>query len=254
MLLTFLLTSYVAKRMTSRIGTARKLAVGASWVPLVSAGCSAIAYLGALVIALYYHQFEPDSSKFGYSGEWLYPVSQLVDGSYHTRSFVQIMLAIGLGPKLLLTLLWAVVYSSRRSPLSATMAIGLTRCLFHVLSVYVTISDSHSCHDMARIGYLVMSGVWYLWIYRLDRRSVTHPEAAGYRKRILGCMAVIFLLMAHYFSEHRMSQVVGAYSKNALCEWAIVFLDILFELSCAPDFENITLTISPRKHALLDKV
>lgn len=204
------------------------------------------------MIALFLHQFEPDASKFGYEGEWLYPVSQLIDASYHERSFVQILLAIGLGPKIFLAFLWALVYG--KSAVNGTLAIGLGRCLTHVLSTYISYSDCHEWHDMARIGYMLLSCMWYVCIIKYDVKGATNGESTKLRSRLFLAIIVLSVIMAHYFSQHRMYQVPGALSKDALCEWAIVFLDILFELSCARDFEHISVKISRRRHSLVEKV
>jgi hypothetical protein len=225
-------------------GAKRRLcAVNGKWIAFAHTAFGGLAFVGTLFIAVCLGHVSPKNGDlFGYGSEWLLPVSKLTGYSYRERSFFQIMIAIASGPRFVLVFLWYLVLrASQDSMANIMLIVGLARTFACGGFVYVTTSDDHSWHDMARITYITLTVGWVFGLVKYG--PLKDGSSSMLRRRIAIAMMIVFALMGHYFSQHRVYQVPGAYSKYALLEWILVTLDIAFDAASIKDLDALEIRL-----------
>lgn len=120
----------------------------------------------------------------------------------------------------------------------------MSRLISRLTTAFVPIGDDHDTHDLARVLYGAFSCVWMVGLTKWSRD--TDSSAAVYRQRrnCLYAYTAAFMLLVHYFSEHRLYNTPGAFGRYCVLEWLLVFIDAAFDGLAVTEFGGIALQVA----------
>ncbi|KAH8923686.1 hypothetical protein BT69DRAFT_1349992 [Atractiella rhizophila] len=202
-------------------------------------------FVSALVFGLWFHYKKIVKNQYhGYPQEWWPSVSATIGDWYPERSVFQILIAFASGPRLLLLALFYISSSSSFTSSSLpkwTVLAGFIRTLMCAGWVYITSTDDHDWHDIYMISYMVLTIPWMYGCTTLTAPSLPHIK----KRRILvaGTFFGTIVPLIYLFIQHKVHRVAGAYSKYAICEWTLVFSDVIFDSLTSEEFSRFKLTI-----------
>ena len=99
--------------------------------------------------------------------------------------------------------------------------------------------DAADVHDFAMIAYIVLTLPWMLGSIALT----SHRSSARYRKVVCGSFFGALPILIYLYIEHKVRRLPGAYSRYAIFEWSLIFLDIAFDGLAAIDFASIEIRV-----------
>ncbi|KAI0315188.1 Frag1/DRAM/Sfk1 family-domain-containing protein [Amylostereum chailletii] len=217
------------------MATPSVVTVRASSIALLHTTLSFAAFLGALFVGcrLHYKKIVKNDVA-GWPQEWFPSVSATIGDWYPERNLFQFLIAVNSGPRFAVLLL-SYLLSRKLYPIRSTILLftGLVRTVSCGGWVFVTSSDNHNVHDFFMILYIVCNLPW-MWggLYAGGRKAV--------RWRALYASAFWLSLfpMLFFFIEHKARRKPGAYTRYALFEWSLIFLDILYDSTIISHFKE----------------
>lgn len=200
------------------------------------------AFLAALVVGcwLHYHKIVENSS-FGYPDEWFPSVSATIGDRYPERSIFQILIAVTSGPRFLL-LLFNFIRLYKKN--SVVPYVGLVSGVIRTFTcggwVYITSTDDHDWHDIFMIAYIVLTIPWTVCITKLSTKG-----SKVRRGRASTALAFFSMLvpLVYWFIQHKVHVRPGAYSVYAYFEWALILLDVGFDVWSVIDFAEMEIVL-----------
>lgn len=181
------------------------------------------------------------NEHYGYPDEWFPSVSATIGDRYPERSIFQVLIAVTSGPRFALVALWYLLTAQNGTFAPKFVAfVGLTRTFLCGGWVYVTSTDDHGWHEIFMILYLVFTLPWTLGCIAL---SPMNKKAIKHRKILAGLFFGTLVPLIHYFIQHKVHRVPGAYTKYAFFEWSLILFDIGFDFATAYDFAGLDLRI-----------
>ncbi|KAK3813176.1 MAG: calcofluor white hypersensitive protein [Benniella sp.] len=216
-------------------------------VPLLHTIFGASAFILAFLIGCYAHYYKiVKNDVAGYPDEWFPSVSSTTGDWYPERNICQIFIALTSGPRLMLCYLWYLL-AVRNVPANGSK--GFAKFLFandfiRTVScggwVYITSSDDHFIHDVAMIVYLVCT------IPHVLGTIMTAPQnrkAQQYRKLFGSTFFGVMVPMVHFFIQHKVHRIPGAYTYYAFFEWSLIVSDLAFDAVALLDFDTFELRV-----------
>ncbi|KAF9272744.1 hypothetical protein BGZ68_002124, partial [Mortierella alpina] len=205
------------------------------------------AFILAFIIGCYAHYYKiVKNGVAGYPDEWFPSVSATTGDWYPERNICQIFIALAAGPRLILCFLWYIL-STRNVPASGSK--GFAKFLFVndvVRSVacggwvFVTSSDDHDIHDIAMIVYLLCT---IPHVVGTIKTAPQNPKSMQYRKLFSYTFFGALIPMVHFFIQHNVHRIPGAYTHYAFFEWSLIFSDLAFDAVCMIDFAAFELRV-----------
>lgn len=165
-------------------------------------------------------------------------------GSYFPeRSAFQFVAALVSGVRITFVIIWYLLIRSPSSRVPQWVFVtGILRTCAVGGIIYVPSVDDHDMHDIFLTAYLSLTLVWFWSMVHLSQ-SKAQEKTHLYRTRIAKWYCLLFIPLLHYFTQHRLYQVPGAYSKYAIFEWLAVALDLLFDAVATVEFESLELRV-----------
>ncbi|ODQ79445.1 hypothetical protein BABINDRAFT_22805, partial [Babjeviella inositovora NRRL Y-12698] len=218
----------------------------AVWISYAHTVFAYSAFFSALIVGcLLHYEKIVENSLYGYPDEWFPSVSAAIGDRYPERSLFQLLIALTAGPRfLMILLLFLRLHNPQKTTSSYVLLVsGLVRTFTCGGWVYITSSDDHDFHDIFMIAYIVLTIPWTVAVCRLT------PSGGIKRARVATCLAFFFTLvpLVYFFIQHKVHVVAGAYSIYAYFEWALILLDIGFDIFTMYDFDGLTVEISEGK-------
>ncbi|KAI8982030.1 Frag1/DRAM/Sfk1 family-domain-containing protein [Mycotypha africana] len=227
----------------SLLKTVATLHDGRSWYEYITA-----AFFLALIVgcSTYYYKIV-ENEYFGYPQEWFPSVSAATGDRYPARAIFQILIALTSGPRFLIVGLWYyyTTYSIRSSSIlfgKFLLAVGLSRTVSSGGWVYITSTDDHRVHDIAMVFYVLCTLPWQFGV--LYTSSPLNKRANKLRKYLILAFFGTLPFMIHFFIQHKIHRVPGAYTLYALLEWSLILYDVAFDAMTLYDFENLELRLT----------
>ncbi|KAI0749855.1 Frag1/DRAM/Sfk1 family-domain-containing protein [Daedaleopsis nitida] len=202
------------------------------------------AFLSSLFIgcALHYKKIVKNGVA-GYPEEWFPSVSATIGDWYPERNIFQVLIALNSGPRLALVALQYYLHRNVSSSIPGfLLLVGILRTLSCGGWVYITSSDDHDVHDVLMISYIVLNVPWMLGSW-----SCTPPHHTAARRRRRWTSIAFFasiIPMIHFFIQHKVDRIPGAYTRYSFFEWSLIFFDILYDSSAELDFRTADLKIT----------
>ncbi|ORZ04605.1 hypothetical protein BCR41DRAFT_379067 [Lobosporangium transversale] len=118
-------------------------------------------------------------------------------------------------------------------------------------SVSATTGDWYPERNICQIFIALTSGprllLCYLW-YLLTVRNVPangskEPQSLRYRKFFAYSFFGALIPMVHFFIQHNVHRIPGAYTYYAFFEWSLIISDLAFDAVCLIDFQTFELRI-----------
>ncbi|ORZ19936.1 Frag1/DRAM/Sfk1 family protein [Lobosporangium transversale] len=216
-------------------------------VPLAHTIFGGSAFLLALAIGCYGHYYKIVKNGIaGYPDEWFPSVSATTGDWYPERNICQIFIALTSGPRLLLCYLWYLL-TVRNVPANGSK--GFAKFLFindfiRTVAcggwVYITSSDDHDIHDIAMILYLLCT---VPHVIGTIKTAPQNPQSLRYRKFFAYSFFGALIPMVHFFIQHNVHRIPGAYTYYAFFEWSLIISDLAFDAVCLIDFQTFELRI-----------
>ncbi|KAF9158827.1 hypothetical protein BGX21_011207 [Mortierella sp. AD011] len=216
-------------------------------IPLAHTIFGASAFILALLIGCYGHYYKiVKNGVAGYPDEWFPSVSSATGDWYPERNICQIFIALTSGPRLMLCYLWYLL-TVRNIPVNGSK--GFAKFLFtnDVIRtvacggwVYVTSSDDHDIHDIAMIVYLLCT---IPHVIGTIKTAPQIPKAQQYRKLFAYTFFGALVPMIHFFIQHNIHRIPGAYTYYAFFEWSLIISDLAFDAVALIDFNTLELRI-----------
>ncbi|KIJ14203.1 hypothetical protein PAXINDRAFT_163399 [Paxillus involutus ATCC 200175] len=167
----------------------------------------------------------------GYPEEWFPSVSATIGDWYPERNIFQILIAMTSGPRFALVFLQYLLTRTPHSSLASWVFFaGIIRTLACGGWVYITSNDDHDVHDVLMVLYIVCSVPWMLG--GIMCTPVAHVQAR--MRRFFGSL----FPMIYFFLQHKVQRIPGAYTRYSFFEWALVFLDVLYDSISGNDFDT----------------
>ncbi|KAI0048975.1 hypothetical protein FA95DRAFT_1604785 [Auriscalpium vulgare] len=203
------------------------LTLRGSTVARIHTVLSFVAFSSALLLgsALHFQKIVKNDVA-GWPQEWFPSVSATIGDWYPERNLFQILIALTSGPRFALLALSHLL--NRTASTSSLPAILLVTGIVRTLScggwVYITSSDDHDVHDVLMILYIACNIPW-MWGGALLAQGKIR------RRRILVASAFWLSLipMVHFFVQHKVHRIPGAYTRYAFFEWSLIFTDVLYD-------------------------
>lgn len=217
--------------------------LNASWIAVAHGLCAYSAFFSALIVGcwLHYHKIVQNAS-YGYPDEWFPSVSAAIGDRYPERSLFQVLIALTAGPRFLLVFFNFIILHQQLLVASyVLLATGITRTFTCGGWVYITSTDDHDWHDIFMIAYIILTVPWTILV------SVLSPKGSKVKKGRLLTAITFFLTLiplVYFFIQHKVHVVAGAYSRYAYFEWALIILDVAFDLWSFMDFSQIEIQLS----------
>lgn len=215
-----------------------------SWAHTI---CASSAFLVALIVgvSLHYHKIV-ENAHYGYPDEWFPSVSATIGDRYPERSIFQILIALTSGPRFLLLLLSYIrLYDSNRKRFCIFGVVcGVIRTVTCGGWVYITSTDDHDAHDVFMISYIVLT---IPWEYYVISSTPKRTNLRNYRFWTSLAFFSMLIPLIHFFIQHKVHRIAGAYSIYAYFEWSLIILDILFDSWSALDFKDLTINLNSTK-------
>ncbi|KAF9926758.1 hypothetical protein BGZ67_007964 [Mortierella alpina] len=216
-------------------------------VPLAHTVFGGSAFILAFIIGCYAHYYKiVKNGVAGYPDEWFPSVSATTGDWYPERNICQIFIALAAGPRLILCFLWYLL-STRNVPAAGSK--GFAKFLFAndvVRSVacggwvFVTSSDDHDIHDIAMIVYLLCT---IPHVVGTIKTAPQNPKSMQYRKLFAYTFFGALIPMVHFFIQHNVHRIPGAYTYYAFFEWSLIISDLAFDAVCMIDFAAFELRV-----------
>ncbi|XP_012559319.1 post-GPI attachment to proteins factor 2 isoform X1 [Hydra vulgaris] len=155
-----------------------------------------------------------------------------------------------------------VAASFFRSLVKFAVAVNLLEITSLILLTYVSSTDNYEFHKWSFIGFILFSFMFmvttsYLFL-KLGRIKQSKKNYFSLRQKMifLTLKLMFFFLTMYFFVRHNKNCEPGIYSLFALCEYAVVTLNILFHGTALIDFRGVYIEIpingiqcSTSKHA-----
>ncbi|CAN6669029.1 hypothetical protein TRVA0_041S00540 [Trichomonascus vanleenenianus] len=229
--------------------------VNAKWVAYAQVVFSIGAFASALATALLFDYRESvKTALFEFPQEFFPSVTAVTGEKYPEKSFFQVFTAITSGARFLSVVIWYLLTRSRRLG-----GVGLLRILAGGGFTFITPEDDHDWHDFAMFSYVMLSIAWMAGVLYYGPRTVKEapplhnletemsiPKAHTLRRRLLQAIILIQIPLGHFFIQHKLYQKPGAYSMYALCEWAVVAIDVAFDYTSVAEFKCLDFDILVR--------
>ncbi|KAH8100162.1 Frag1/DRAM/Sfk1 family-domain-containing protein [Cristinia sonorae] len=202
------------------------------------------AFLSALFIAtsLHYKQIVKNGVA-GYPDEWFPSVSATIGDWYPERSIFHILIALNSGPRFILVLLqYHLQRSTGYNRAGFLLGTGLLRTLACGGWVYISSTDDHDWHDILMIVYLVLNIPWMFG--GIAATQAAHALARRRRKLYAYSFFTAILPMVHFFIQHKVHHIPGAYTKYSIFEWSLIILDIMYDSVVAQDLKAVNLQVA----------
>ncbi|KAG0005638.1 hypothetical protein BGZ80_009809 [Entomortierella chlamydospora] len=216
-------------------------------IPLAHTIFGASAFILAFVIGCYGHYYKiVKNGVAGYPDEWFPSVSATTGDWYPERNICQIFIALTSGPRLMLCYLWYLL-TVRNIPANGSK--GFAKFLFtnDVIRtvacggwVYITSSDDHDIHDIAMIVYLLCT---IPHVVGTIKTAPQIPKAQQYRKLFAYTFFGALVPMVHFFIQHNVHRIPGAYTYYAFFEWSLIISDLAFDAVALIDFNTLEFRI-----------
>ncbi|OLY80878.1 Protein CWH43 [Smittium mucronatum] len=232
--------------------------INASWISILHT-----LFASSLVVGYKLHFYKiVKNEHYAYPEEWFPSVSSTIGDWYPERNIFHTLIALTCPPRLMLLFTWYFACTTPKFSQGKTryptilFAVGFLRTLTCGGWVYVTSSDDHDIHDIAMISYMVLTIPYMIMtigsgsrLTLLSRADVSLSNKVSFYRKItsISFFAVI-VPMAYYFLQHKVSHVAGAYTIYAFHEWALIFLDILFDSFSYYEFQFVDYAISPNQN------
>ncbi|KCV69857.1 hypothetical protein H696_03329 [Fonticula alba] len=176
-----------------------------------------------------------------YPVEWFPSISATIGDYYPQRSVFQYLMATAAFPRFAMML---ADYSA--SPPGflrlVILLLAFTRALSAGGWTYVTSSDSSFPHELAMAVYLLSSITFH--ILNLD------PNRSRLHLVLRAAVPVLFLTAvgvgAHFYIQHKVHRVGGAYSRYAVAEWSLILIDVLGDHLANYHLTGVRLTFTDR--------
>ncbi|KAF8979122.1 hypothetical protein BGZ46_005797 [Entomortierella lignicola] len=216
-------------------------------IPLAHTIFGASAFILAFVIGCYGHYYKiVKNGVAGYPEEWFPSVSATTGDWYPERNICQIFIALTSGPRLMLCYLWYLLVV-RNIPLKGSKGFAnflLVNDIVRTVAcggwVYVTSSDDHDIHDIAMIVYLLCT---IPHVVGTIKTAPQIPRAQQYRKFFAYTFFGALVPMVHFFIQHNVHRIPGAYTYYAFFEWSLIISDLAFDAVCLIDFQTFEFRI-----------
>ncbi|KAF9340641.1 hypothetical protein BGZ91_000981 [Linnemannia elongata] len=221
--------------------------IPASTIPYAHTIFGASAFVFALIIGCYGHYYKIVTNGVAtYPDEWFPSVSATTGDWYPERNICQILIALASGPRLMICYLWYLLIL-RNVPTSGSDSFAkflFTNDVIRTIAcggwVYVTSSDDHGIHDFAMIIYLLCT---VPHVIGTMKSAPQNPRAQKLRRRFAYSFFGALVPMVHFFIQHNVHRVPGAYTYYALFEWSLIFSDLAFDAVCMIDFEAFEIRV-----------
>ncbi|KAH7048632.1 Frag1/DRAM/Sfk1 family-domain-containing protein [Linnemannia elongata] len=221
--------------------------IPASTIPYAHTIFGASAFVFALIIGCYGHYYKIVTNGVAtYPDEWFPSVSATTGDWYPERNICQILIALASGPRLMICYLWYLLIL-RNVPTSGSDSFAkflFTNDVIRTIAcggwVYVTSSDDHGIHDFAMIIYLLCT---VPHVIGTMKSAPQNPRAQKLRRRFAYSFFGALVPMVHFFIQHNVYRVPGAYTYYALFEWSLIFSDLAFDAVCMIDFEAFEIRV-----------
>ncbi|KAF9960842.1 hypothetical protein BGZ72_005678 [Mortierella alpina] len=216
-------------------------------VPLAHTVFGGSAFILAFIIGCYAHYYKiVKNGVAGYPDEWFPSVSATTGDWYPERNICQIFIALAAGPRLILCFLWYLL-STRNVPASGSKGFAKFLLANDVLRsvacggwVFVTSSDDHDIHDIAMIVYLLCT---IPHVVGTIKTAPQNPKSMQYRKLFAYTFFGALIPMVHFFIQHNVHRIPGAYTYYAFFEWSLIISDLAFDAVCMIDFAAFELRV-----------
>lgn len=212
------------------------------WVAYAHGMFAYSAFVAALVVGCWLHYYKiVENSSFGYPDEWFPSVSAAIGDRYPERSIFQVLIALTAGPRfLLLAFNFIRLYKKGSVVPYVAFVSGVVRTFTCGGWVYITSTDDHDWHDIFMIAYIVLTIPWTVCITRLS------PVGSKVRRgRAFTSISFFGTLvpLVYWFIQHKVHVRPGAYSVYAYFEWALILLDIGFDMWSVIDFADMEIAL-----------
>lgn len=181
-------------------------------------------------------------------------VTTIVGRYFPERAAFQLVAAITGGIRFTVVVIWYLLI--RPDPIDSSsdlskfnsrvpvlvFSVGLLRAFALGGLIYIPVVDDHDMHDFCLTVYLSLTLVWFFSLIQLTKRA-GNGVSSMYRRRIAMGYCVLFVPLLHYFTQHKLYQVAGAYSKYAVFEWIALALDLGFDLVAVVEFEGLEIRV-----------
>ncbi|KAF9429601.1 hypothetical protein BGZ76_001177 [Entomortierella beljakovae] len=216
-------------------------------IPLAHTIFGASAFIFALIVGCYAHYYKiVKNGVAGYPDEWFPSVSATTGDWYPERNICQILIALTSGPRLMLCYLWYLLVV-RNIPAHGSKGFAKFLCINDIVRtvacggwVYVTSSDDHDIHDIAMIVYLVCT---IPHVIGTIKTAPQIPSAQKYRRIFAYSFFGALVPMVHFFIQHNIHRIPGAYTYYAFFEWSLIISDLAFDAVCLIDFQTFEFRI-----------
>ncbi|KAF9105486.1 hypothetical protein BGX27_009591 [Mortierella sp. AM989] len=216
-------------------------------IPLAHTIFGASAFILAFVIGCYAHYYKiVKNGVAGYPDEWFPSVSATTGDWYPERNICQIFIALASGPRLMLCYLWYLLVV-RNIPANGSKSFAKFLCINDIVRtvacggwVFVTSSDDHDVHDIAMIVYLLCT---IPHVVGTIKTAPQVPKAQQYRKLFAYTFFGALIPMVHFFIQHNVHRIPGAYTYYAFFEWSLIISDLAFDAVCLIDFKTFEFRI-----------
>lgn len=180
-------------------------------------------------------------------------ISALTGIDFPERSIYQIFSAIAAGPRIVFLLTWyKLVEQILPSYGKLSLVVGVVRLLFAGGCIYVTETDDGYTYDLSRIAYVFLGIIWYAIICKFSREALKDQKANkimqnwAYRTRryIVSAFLGSLILAIHFYTQHRIYHIAGAYVKYQFFEWVVVALDLAFDSVAYVEFSKLRIDVA----------
>lgn len=204
--------------------------------------CAYLAFLAALAVGVYLHYEQiVENSVCGYPDEWFPLVLATIGDWYPERLVFQILIALTATPRFtfLGLLFWRLFRAERSAAAWTFLVAGVVRLFTAGGWVYITLSDDHDAHDVFMIAYIVLTIPYDVAVVRASVDPLTK------KLRVASALAFFGTLvpLVYWFIQHKVHERKGAYSVYAYFEWALILLDVLFDVWAYRDLLDVQVTV-----------
>ncbi|KAH7731807.1 post-GPI attachment to protein factor 2 [Aphelenchoides avenae] len=209
------------------------------------AGLPMSALVICILVSITLHWDEATRTHCGVTN-WLPSVSAAVASYAPERYIWRLLIGIHGAPRL------ALAFASSLFSLACSVACALNvfEVLFLLLLTSISSIEDYFLHKMCFIGFIVcglsymMFSTW-LFDYSGRRRTTTLCERS-FQYKVLCCvgLSVSLVCAMYFFYRHNAYCEPGVYTLFALCEYAVIVMNILFHSTIYYDFHARSVVIT----------
>lgn len=115
----------------------------------------------------------------------------------------------------------------------------------------MTETDDGYTYDMSRMAYIFLGIIWYTIICKFSKHAskdqkankIMYNWAYKTRRYIVSAFLGSLILAIHFYTQHRIYFVPGAYVKYQFFEWVVVALDLAFDAMAYVEFSKLRIDI-----------